>query len=110
MKEVICTDAGFTADALLFYKQHGVVVPKQDSIYTIRQVLNHATKPGGGNVIGVLLEELKNPPVPVENPILGSITREVSWSILRFRNLDGTEINEKELIKDYAQISKKHTY
>ncbi|MEI6186934.1 MAG: hypothetical protein WCP46_00330 [Alphaproteobacteria bacterium] len=98
--EVICINGKFPPETVAFYTQYGVQSPKQDKIYNIRQVINHATKPGDGNKIGVLLEELKNPKVPVQNPILGETMMEPTFDIKRFSNLDGTEINEKELIKE----------
>lgn len=98
--EVICVDGKFPPYTVAFYNKYGVRSPKQDGIYTIRQVINHAIKPGDGNKIGVLLEELNNPKVPVQNPILGETMMEPTFDIKRFSNLSGGEIDEKELIKE----------
>jgi len=95
--ETICIDGSFTADTLEFYKKYGVSVPQQDKIYNFRDVINHASKTAGGETIGVLLEEIINPNVPIYTPILGETWREPTFSIKRFAKLDGSEITKEEI-------------
>ena len=102
MSELICVNGDFPLDAKVFYLKHGVKTPKEGELYTVREIINHATKPGDGHKIGILLQEIRNPKVPVDNPILGSVASEPSWSSKRFSHLNGYVINERELIKEYA--------
>lgn len=87
--DIICIDDKFPAEVLEFYKIHGVVTPKKDSIYTIRDKIRHFT----GDV-GLLLDQIINPPVPVQTAF-GIINREVTWNIKRFTTLDGKKITEE---------------
>lgn len=100
--EIICINAEFTSEQLEIWKQFGVVHPEKDKLYTIRSIINHS----GGEGIGVLLEEIVNPPVPVNNGII-EFMRETTFSILRFRDLQGLPLQKEEIeIKqtNYTQI------
>jgi hypothetical protein len=115
MTEIICTNGVFPADALEFYKAHGVSVPKEGEIYSIRDVMKFTAKPGEAGAVGFHLHEIKNPKVPVKHPILGDVQMEPSWHQSRFAKLDGSiltlaDINQitVDLIRhiDPSKISK----
>jgi len=93
--DILCINDKFSTDVLEFYKVHKVVTPKKDSFYVIRNTIRHTT-----GEIGILLEEIINPKVPVKHPILGVTQMEPSWNSNRFVHLDGTPILEEEL-KEY---------
>ncbi len=92
MKEVMCCDANFTIEQLAFWKKHGVIAPEKNKIYKIRDIIVHS----GGEGIGVLLEEIVNPPVPVNNGII-NIMRETTFRISRFRDLQGLPLKKEEV-------------
>lgn len=99
MSEIICVDGSFPADKLEFYKLHRVSVPQQDKLYNIRAVINNSN-----GKKGILLEEIKNPPIPFKHPILGITHNEPNWNIERFRNLNLSEISKEQLKQiDYAR-------
>lgn len=97
--EIICVDGAFAPEVIAFFKEHGVVVPTQDSMYTIREVVTVLEK----GTKGLLLEELPNPKVPQYHSVLGSIMYEPNWAIERFRTLSGDIINAREVEKELAQ-------
>lgn len=102
MKEVICINSIFPRDYLEFYQKHNVQIPKKDQIYTIREVV----KPSLGGEAGILLEEIKNPLVPVKHHILTSAMMEPSWKISRFAKLDGSSISREEVREMIKEQSK----
>lgn len=91
--EILCVNGKFPADFAAFYKEHGVKTPEQDKIYNIRAVIRHASKVGDEGAIGLWLEELPNPKVPVQHPVLGEQMVEPSWHQDRFRTLKGEHID-----------------
>ena len=97
--DVICVDGNFAPEVMAFFNEHGVVVPTQDSMYTIREVVNVATK----GTKALLLEEIINPKVPQDHPVLGKVMYEPNWAINRFRTLAGDNINSRELERELAQ-------
>lgn len=95
--EVLCVDGKFSSEALAFYEKHGVKTPQEDKIYTPRDAIKHSN-----GEIGILLEEIINPKVPVKHPILGVVEIEPTWAITRFRNLQGNILSseeEREILK-----------
>ena len=100
--DCICINAEFTAEQFSIWKEYGVVHPELNKMYTIRDVIVHS----GGEGTGVLLEEIINPPVPVNNGIL-SFMRETTFNINRFRDLQGLPLKKEEIeIKEtnYTEI------
>jgi hypothetical protein len=95
--EVICIDGKFPPDAVDFYTKWKVSTPVEDSIYSIRSVIRHASKVGDEGAIGFWLEEIRNPKVPVGHPVLGLQMVEPSWNHNRFRALTGEMITEDAL-------------
>lgn len=91
--EVICIDDEFPSQVLDFYKQFGVVTPVKDKIYHIREYRKNSVD----NQTGILLEEIKNPKVPIKHPILGEQWIEPSFNIKRFASLLGDEIKEEKV-------------
>lgn len=90
--ELLCVDDKFSADILEFYRIHGVVTPKERKIYTLRDYIKHTN-----GSIGILLQEIINPKVPIKHPILGTINMEPTWALRRFCTLDGTTLEESML-------------
>lgn len=90
--DVICINSTFPSEWLDIYRKHGVIPPTKETLYTIRSARRHTT-----GRIGVLLEELVNPSVPMIHPILGKQWMEPTWAIERFRHLNNTPITEEEI-------------
>lgn len=88
---VICINDQFPPDYRKFYEIHGVVTPYLDAIYTIRDVVH--TRWG----VGLHLEELKNPLVPLFGEGEDAMKAEPNWNISRFANLDKSEISKEQL-------------
>lgn len=97
--DVICVDGHFSEEAKKIYEKHGVVWPKQDSLYTIKEVIRTTT-----GETGLLLEELVNPKIPILHPILGTVLYEPNWHIRRFRTLQGEEITS-EMLREVISLS-----
>lgn len=91
--DVICINGTFRPDNLEFYRKHGVLTPIKDKIYTIRRKL------WNGGKLGVYLNELKNPEIPIQSIISdkGYKMMEPNWNIDRFRTLQGEVITEEML-------------
>lgn len=87
--DIICINDKFTPDQLEFYKIWGVTIPKQDNLYTIREFITHSM---AGT--GIRLNEIINPEVPINHPILGTIMYEVTFSKDRFTDLNGLPLIE----------------
>lgn len=92
-EEIICVDGVFAPDQLEFWLKHKVKHPIQDGLYTIREIIY---KNSEGNS-GFLLNEITNPKVPINHPILGVKMIEPYWHIKRFRRLDGTSFSAEDV-------------
>lgn len=90
-KDCICVDDSYPIETLKFWKEHGVVYPKQNQFCTINNLIKY---PNG--MIGVQLEGLENPKIPV-NKFGNDFMMEVSFALRRFRSLKGDIITAKEL-------------
>lgn len=89
--QIICIDDKFPQEFIELYEKFNVVTPKEGKLYTIRKVIKTL------NGVGVLLNELLNPDVPIIHPMGRTKgTAEPSWNIHRFCNLDQTAISEEE--------------
>lgn len=99
MTEVLCINGTFAADVLEFYAVHGVQIPEKDKIYTVRNVIRHTNFK-----TGFLLNEIQNPEVPI-GTAFGLISREPTFDIKRFTTLLGDQLEEKELIKEFAEVT-----
>ena len=53
---------------------------------------------------GFLLNEIQNPEVPI-GTAFGLISREPTFDIKRFTTLLGDQLEEKELIKEFAEVT-----
>lgn len=96
--EYLCVDGVFSPDAMEFYAKFGVTVPKQDKLYTPRNISRNSE----GNW-EILVNEIVNPLVPIKHAILNVTEKEPAWAIKRFKNLDMTDISIEqiqELIKE----------
>lgn len=104
--EIICTNGKFSADILEFYKIHGVSVPVEDSLYNIRKVVRNSN-----GQIGLLLEEIINPEIPIKHAILGIGKMEPNFNVNRFSHLNGLIITNEELklIKQNQTVDKDGT-
>lgn len=101
-EEIICTDGKFPPDFIEFYAQYGVVTPSEGTLYSVREVIRHGMGVNAGQ-LGLLLNELKNPPVPIEVQPLGKTKREPTWSIKRFSHLDGSALTAEE-VKEWDRV------
>ena len=90
--DVICVDSTFPHEWVLLYRKYNVVTPELNKMYSIREVVTHTT-----SKVGVRLNEIVNPSVPENHPVLGKIMMEPSWKIERFRTLAGDVIKKEEL-------------
>ncbi len=99
MTEVLCINGTFAADVLEFYAVHRVQIPEKDKIYTVRNVIRHTNFK-----TGFLLNEIQNPEVPI-GTAFGLISREPTFDIKRFTTLLGDQLEEKELIKEFAEVT-----
>lgn len=86
MRDIICINDTFPIDYIEFYKKHGVVTPKKNKIYTIRQIREER------GTTSFLLNELVNPQVPVSSPLSGIKWVEPAWKYSRFSTLTGDKI------------------
>lgn len=104
--EVICVDGSFPADYLEFYKEHGIITPKEGSLYGIREVVKNMGKMDSTANVGFLLEELVNPKIPQMHSVLGvgGVTIEPNWAVRRFRNLDMSEISMEQVREQSGYI------
>lgn len=90
MGDIICINDQFSQEAREVYEKYGVVTPYLDCIYSVREIV--ITRRG----TGLLLNELVNPPISIGEGEDGFKT-EVNWAVSRFKNIDGTEINENQI-------------
>jgi hypothetical protein len=100
--EVICIDGNFSSEQLYFYNVNGIIVPKKDNLYNIRDIIKNSV-----GTIGLLLEEILNPTVTIKHPILGISNMEPNWNINRFRKLNGECFfydEVKELLKNVKEL------
>jgi hypothetical protein len=93
MIEIICVDSTFSKSTLDWYNKVGVEIPIKNTIYTIR----HTEKTFNG--LGLFLEELVNPIVPVKG-VTGIIYKEVSFSYKRFTDLQGNLLVISEVLEN----------
>jgi len=89
--DVICINSKFPTETLEFYSIHGVTIPKENQMYTIRQIRYDRGKHG------LLLNEINNPEVPIKSLIKGVIFIEPSFDSNRFTTLLGEKISLEEL-------------
>lgn len=87
-----CIDGTFEREALAYYDKYGVVTPTKGNIYTFREVKKHHI-----GETGVLLDQINNPKIPVDSPILGKVLLEPTWDINRFRKLQKPKQEVEEL-------------
>ena len=88
--DLICCDDYFTPEAREVYEKYGVVTPYLDGIYSCRELV--ISRIGRG----FLLNEIRNPKIPVGEGESGFMV-EPNFNVNRFRNIDGTEINENQI-------------
>ena len=96
--EILCVDGKFTPEQLEIWKKYGVVHPIEGKLYSIRDTIRHSNGAG----MGILLNEIVNPPVPVFTGVI-SVEIEPTFKISRFRTLAGQPILE-EKIENYVEI------
>lgn len=100
--DIICTDGYFDSGAMKFYDKYGVIPPTEGTMYNIREVTKHTN-----GKTGITLEELKNPGVPFDHPVLGKIMKEPTWDIKRFSTLMGDEISREQIEEVLVHTKKK---
>lgn len=90
--DIICIDNTFKPEILQFYKDHNVTIPEKGVMYSVRELIQHSMAD-----IGFKLNEIYNPEVPINHPILGIILVEPTWHIRRFTNLHGNTITKEQI-------------
>ena len=91
----------------LFSEQTRQLIPNrpiQDKVYSIRELFkvpNYKSGVMNGMEWAVLLNEIHNP--HISHPV-GNATYEPSFSIKRFRNLDGTQITDEQVEEFKKQL------
>lgn len=100
MTEIMCIDGKFPAEQLEYYAKTGVTVPLQDQIYTIRDIIFNAV-----NGKGLRLQEIVNPTIPIQHPILGLVQLEPNWAIRRFTTLLGESITD-DMLREWQKEMK----
>jgi len=94
--EIICIDDVFSDKVMKIYKKYGVSIPKLNSVYSPRKIIRHTN-----GEIGVLLEGLVNPEIPLDEMGIQWFKMEPTWNLRkRFRTLDDKEITE-EMVKEW---------
>jgi hypothetical protein len=91
-QKVICVNDVFPASVKLLYKQ----LPTKDTIYTIREVFlgrEKIVRGGDSATVGLLLEELRNPPDPFHQG-----KQELGFSSERFAPLN--ELPDEEAVEE----------
>ena len=96
--EVICINDNYPIEILKFWEEHGVSHPLLGKIYTIRESIRHFD-----STVGVRLEEIENPTVPINHPILGKIMFEPTFALNRFAKLNGNIVSQKE-VKEIVKV------
>lgn len=89
--EIICINNKFTQDVLEFYAKYGVRIPEENKIYSLRSKQRHSN-----GLIGVTLEEIINPKVPIESSLLPDAKIEPTFNSKRFTDLFGNPIEKVE--------------
>jgi hypothetical protein len=92
MTDIICINDVFLPEVLAFYQKFGITTPQKDKMYSVREMKKHTT----GDT-GLLLNEIKNPDVPVKHPVMGEVWFEPTWSIKRFATLAGDVVKKEEV-------------
>ena len=98
--DLLCIDENYPENDIAYFNKHGIVWPKSEKVYSVREIIKYPV-----GEVGVLLNEIKNPPTPKISPSFGMKgNSEQAWKISRFRNLDGSEIKKEEInsIKEKA--------
>ena len=95
--ELICINSKFSNDVLQFYAEHGIKIPTENKIYTIREKRFHSN-----GKFGILLEEIVNPFVPIESSLLPDAKIEPTFDAKRFTDLLGNDLTKHDEI--YIQL------
>lgn len=96
---IICVNDLFTTEQHQVFQQYNIITPKEGVTYTIRDVFR--TQRG----LAVLLEEIKNPMIPMiigENPE-DTLNAEPNWGIWRFGDLQNRPLNEDEVLENFKK-------
>jgi hypothetical protein len=97
--EVICINDKYPAETLDFWTVFGVSHPIIDKMYTIRESLRHFD-----GSIGVRVEEIVNPTVPIKHPVLGTIEYEPTFALNRFAKLNGDLLQKEDVEEFISQV------
>lgn len=100
MKEVIYVNDVYSPEVLAFYNRFSITRPIVNEIYTIRDII----KASATKETGLLLNEVKNPLVEVDHPILGKkIKMEPNFNINRFTDLYGNKLTKDSILEKTTQ-------
>jgi len=99
--DLICINDTYSSDTLEVWAKNGVWYPWKDRMYSLRNSQRHTN-----GKIGIRVNEIINPAIPVKHNILTQIIVEPTFNISRFALLTGETLT-KEMVKQVEhEISK----
>ena len=101
--EIICINDSYAEKVLVRWAEHGVKHPVEGSIYTLREIIRHSSHQNK-NMVGIRVNEINNPTVPVDRPFPMDI--EPTFSIKRFTTLLGEPLSLEVEILNYSTDGK----
>ena len=99
--DLICRNDTYSPDTLEFWAKNGVNYPIKDKLYSLRNSQRHTN-----GKIGIRVNEIINPAIPVKHPILTQITVEPTFNISRFATLTGETLTKEMVEQVENEISK----
>jgi hypothetical protein len=99
--DLICTNDTYSPDTLEFWAKRGVNYPIKDKIYSLRNSQRHTN-----GKIGIRVNEIINPAIPVKHSILTQITVEPTFNISRFALLSGETLTKEMIEQVEYEVSK----
>ncbi len=93
--DIICINDVFPAEWEIYFKNHGIVKPVKNKVYSIREIVPYLV-----GEKGLLLNEIVNPNTPRISPTTGLPgSAEQSWAVSRFTDLNGNYLKSESLQK-----------
>lgn len=91
--DIICINDVFPLEWELYFKNHNIIKPVRNKVYSIREVIPYLV-----GEKGLLLNEIVNPSTPRISPtnrLPGSA--EQSWALSRFTDLNGNRLTKESI-------------
>jgi hypothetical protein len=99
--DLICINDTYSSYTLEFWAKNGVWYPWKDRMYSLRNCQRHTN-----GKIGIRVNEIINPAIPVKHNILTQITVEPTFNISRFALLTGETLTKEIIEQVEHEISK----